>query len=103
MGSGVRRKNAVRTTLKHVFALRTTTWWRNTKATNMKLGIDNHTRWKHKWEEGRVERHNWGKSGAQKGFESLEDRKDFATFALDDHVTQSVAQRPKIRRRDQGE
>ena len=37
-----------------------------------------------------------GKSGARKGCERLEDRKDFATFALDDNVTQSVAHRPKI-------
>ena len=64
----------------------------------MKLGIDNHTRWKHKWWRGGEEGgwHNWGKSGARKGCERLEDRKDFATFALDDNVTQSVAHRPKI-------
>ena len=47
---GVRRQNAAMVTLKHVFAWRRTTKWRNTKAMSIKVDPGNHTRWKHKWE-----------------------------------------------------
>ena len=44
------KPNAVLTTLKYICAWRSTAWWQNTKARNITVDSNNHTRWKHMWE-----------------------------------------------------
>ena len=42
------RPSAVFTTLKYAFAWRSTASWQSTRASNMMVDPNNHTRWKHK-------------------------------------------------------
>ena len=42
------KPNAASTTLRHAFPWRSSTWWQNTKAINMKDDPSNHTTWKRK-------------------------------------------------------
>ena len=97
---GLRRKNAVLMTLRHVFAWRSTVWWRNTTAMNMRVDPGNVTRWKPKWgwhNRGCV----WGNMASEwsgeeercsqrRRCQDERDKRDFVTFALDS-VKHSVA------------
>ena len=87
-----RRKELRDETLEKVFRWRSTTWWRNWHALNMRLDPGNYTYWKQTWR-----RHNrgcfWDKiANAWAGEEEWtsrpkkkteKDKKEFVTFALD--------------------
>ena len=96
-GLGVRRKNAVRTTLKHVFAFENYNMVEEHKSNEHEIGY----RQSHTMETQMVEGRGGGRV-AQLGKE-WSSKKDVSvwkterisrTFALDDNVTQSVAHRP---------
>ena len=84
------KPNAVLTTLRHAFAWRSTTWWQNTKATNMKDDLNNHTQNGAGTTEGvsgtkSLPNDRRLKNGAMdkgKGAKAAEDKRDFVTFAL---------------------
>ena len=103
-GQATQGQNAVLTTLKHTCVWRSTAWWQNTEARNLKVDPNKNTRWKHK-RAGTLElvcdkiasewsgKEDW--SLKRKRCQKAEDKRDCVTFTMMS-VKHPEAHRPKI-------